>query len=57
MQAHWRDRALATIGVLVLEACTTTTTRSSGEIVSTTQKTDSATSASRGRARVELAAG
>ena len=61
MQAHWRDRALATVGVLacvlVLEACTTTTTRSSGEIVSTTQKTDSATSASRGRARVELAAG
>ncbi len=65
MQAHWRDRALARIGVLacvlVLEACTTTTTRSSGEIVSTTQKTDSATTAatsrSRGRARVELAAG
>ncbi len=65
MQAHWRDSALARIGVLAcvlaLEACTTTTTRSSGEIVSTTQKTDSTTTAatarSRGRARVELAAG
>jgi len=63
MQAHggrWRDSALARIGVLAcamaLGACTTTTTRSSGEVVST-QKTDSTTSASRGRARVELAAG
>jgi type IV pilus assembly protein PilF len=64
MQAHggrWRDSTLARIGVLAcalaLGACTTTTTRSSGEIVSTTQKSDSATSTSRGRARVELAAG
>ena len=62
MQAHggrWRDSALARIGVLAcvlaLQACTTTTTRSSGEVVSTTQKPDSATSAATMSARSAVA--
>jgi len=58
---EWPLRQVALLACALLAACTTTTTRTTGDGVTSTQKTEPVNSAAsarnRGRARVELAAG